>query len=111
MKHLAICAAVLTLALPAAAQAGSTLDQTSVAVRVDDLNLNRSADARIALRRFERASAEACGLFRGSLREVRRVVERSGCQSKSMDRAVAALASPTVNALYRDHPTLLSSAE
>lgn len=102
MKKLTLGALVMALVLPAAAQAASMKDEGAAPVRLNDLNLHTRADAAIALRRLDRAALDACGAADGSLRSFKLVVQRSSCHREAMDRAVSALASPTVNSLYRD---------
>ena len=111
MKRLIVLAAMMAITGPVAAQ--TPLDvapESAKKVRIDDLDLSDAGDAQRALHRLERATGKVCELKAGQLREPRRVFERSGCRRTAMDKAVASLASPTVNAIYHGRPTLMSSA-
>jgi UrcA family protein len=103
MKQLVVCALALAVAGPAAAQTASAFEvTTSVAARHGDLDLNRSADAAVMVRRIERAALSACGASDFSLRQYREAVRNSACYRESMDTAVASLNVPTVTAIHRD---------
>jgi UrcA family protein len=110
MRKLSIFVLALAIAVPAAGQAGASTATQSVEVRVSDLDLDRSEDARVALRRFERAALRACGGGPGTLRVVRRLVAQSDCHREAVSQAVAAVASPTLNALYQAKEMRVASA-
>ncbi|CAN7631933.1 UrcA family protein [Phenylobacterium sp. LjRoot225] len=101
MKHLAPLAIALSLFAPAAALAGTTDEAVTVRVSHADLNLAQPDGAAIMLNRLERASLSACGASTFSFREVQDEVRSSACFRNSLERAVATLASPSVNAIYR----------
>lgn len=104
------CALALALAVPAASQAASADSATvSIPVRVGGLNLTQPADAAVMIRRLETAALEACGASKFSLREYQQAVRESACYRDGMNSAVAQLGSPTVNALYHDHPVAVAS--
>lgn len=105
------CAAALALAIPAAGQAAAARDDqpVSVKVRYGDLNLTQTHDAAVMLRRLDNAALESCGASKFSLREYRAAVRDSACYHDSMNRALADLGSPTVNALYRERPVTVAS--
>jgi UrcA family protein len=100
LKQYLIGALALAMAIPAAAQAGAALDATKVvSVRHNDLDLSQSKDARVMMRRLDRAALAACNATGFSARAYREVVRRSSCYQHSMDSAVASLGAPTVSAL------------
>lgn len=101
MKTFAPLALALTLFAPAAALAGTSDETVAVRVSHADLNLDQPQGATIMLGRLERASLSACGASTFSAREVQDEVRNSACFRDSLDRAVATLASPSVNAIYR----------
>jgi UrcA family protein len=105
------CALALALAAPAASQAASadSSARVSIPVRVSGLDLTQPADAALMIRRLDAAALEACGASKFSLREYRQAVRESACYRDGMNDAVAQLGSPTVNALYRNHPVAVAS--
>ena len=110
MKTLTACALALALTTPLAAHAASAGDQAPTAtVRYSDLNLTRSADAAVMLKRLDRAASSACGVSQFSLREVRVAVRQSDCYRDGMNQAVASLNSPTVTAIFKDRAGQLAS--
>jgi len=109
VKTLMFCAIALTLAAPAASQAAAGEESVAIAVRHGDLNLTQSRDAAIMVRRLDTAALQACGASSFSLREVQQATRESACFKDSMNRAVAALGSPTVNAIHRDRGASLAS--
>lgn len=101
MKYLVACALSLTLLAPAVSYAAEPAQDASVVkVRYNDLDLSKSADAAVMLRRVEAAALEACGAADSSLREYRQAVRGSACYDASMSRAVSALNATAVSALY-----------
>lgn len=100
MKKLIVSALALALAGPAIAQAAPANQPISVKVRHGDLNLERSSDARIMVRRIERAALNACGASDGSVREYRMAIARTACYRETLDAAVATLNVPSVSAAY-----------
>lgn len=99
MKAL-ILAVAFILAAPAAAQA-TTREST---VRYGDLDLERTADAQVLLRRLDRAALSVCGASIVSVREQQRAVRASACFRETLGRAVASLDAPTVSALHDARP-------
>jgi UrcA family protein len=107
MRHYLIGALALAIALPAAAQAASARDaSTVVSVRYNDLNLSQRSDARVMMRRLDRAALEACNATGFSARAYREVVRRSACYRGGMDAAVASLNVPTVTALHHQRDSI-----
>ena len=100
MKHLAPLAIALSLFAPAAALAATSDEAVAVRVSHADLNLAQPQGAAIMLNRLERASLSACGASTFSFREVQDEVRNSACFRKSLDQAVASLASPSVTGIY-----------
>ena len=102
-KTLFAAAASLALGLAASAHAGpraASSDSETISVRVSliDLNLDREAGAKVALRRIRNAAAIVCGGdLSPSLRNLSSPYQ--ACQRDAIDRAVATLAVPTVSAL------------
>jgi UrcA family protein len=96
----------LALALPTASGAATYTDSKGadervvVSVNAHDLDLSGRTGASIMLERLDNAAMEACGALDGSLREYRRLVQRSACHATRMDRAVAELNAPLVTELY-----------
>lgn len=101
MKHITVCALLLALLTPVVSYAAdSAEDVVAVNVRYGDLDLGKSADAAVMLRRIDAAASQACGASDFSLKEYRLAVGRSSCHQESMSRAVAALNARAVSALY-----------
>jgi len=101
LKHYLIGALALAMAVPAAAQAANAFEANrSVAVRHYDLDLSRSSDARVMMRRLDRAALAACEATGFSARAYREAVRRSACYQQSLNSAVASLNAPTVTALH-----------
>ena len=74
---------------------------SAVAVRFDDLDLNRPSDAAVMLGRLDQAALEACGATPfASLREYQQAIRWSRCYANGMDRAVSELDAPALTALY-----------
>ncbi len=108
MFRLAMISAAAILALSCSANAGMNDMRTGrVVVAMNDLNLNRPADAQIAFHRIERAAATACGgnplarTWHGQpigplLRQYQL------CQEEAIARTVAQLHLPTVVAAYEN---------
>jgi len=102
----------LAFAAPAVSYAGTSAgDTTQVAVRYHDLDLNKSANAAILLKRVDVAAMEACGASPFSLAEYRQAVRRSACYQGATSRVVAALNAPTVTALYNNQAVRLAGGE
>lgn len=106
MIRLAPVAIAALVALSFSANAGPVGMTTShVVVRLNDLNLNRPADARLAFVRIERAAAKACGgnplartwLGQPLAPQLRRYTL---CQEEAVARTVEDLRLPTVVAAY-----------
>jgi UrcA family protein len=104
---LALAAAVLTMALPAAAGQVKVTDRKvgSVTVSYEPRELASEAGAREVLRRLERAAYDACGgdprrnpSWRTSADLTRRAYTQ--CREAAVARAVADLRSPKVKAVY-----------
>lgn len=102
MKTFAPLALALTLFAPAAALAGTTDEVVAIRVSHADLDLSQPQGATKMLGRLERASLSACGASGFSFREVQDEVRASACFRSSLNNAVAALASPTVDAIYHE---------
>jgi len=101
LKQYLIGALALAMALPAAAQAATAFEATKVvSVRHNDLDLSRSKDARVMMRRLDRAALAACDARGFSARAYQETVRRSACYQQSLDSAVASLNVPTVTALH-----------
>lgn len=103
LKTLAACALSLAFAIPTATLAApaDVSEGAARAVRHADLNLATQRDARLMLQRLENAAADVCGASSFVSLAHKRAVRDSACYRESMSRALEALASPTVNALYR----------
>jgi UrcA family protein len=108
MKTLMISATALAL-LPAAAFAAPADLTTVVKVRIADTDLTNVAGAQRAIARLDGAALEACGASHFSLREYKLAVRNSDCYRDGMDRAVASLGSPTLNAVYQRSGTRLAA--
>lgn len=107
MRQYLIAAVALAMAIPAAAQAGAAAHATSVvSVRHSDLDLSRSDDARVMMRRLDRAALQTCDARGFSARAQREIVRRSACYQQSMDQAVASLNAPTVTAMHHKAATI-----
>lgn len=107
MNRLMICAMALAMAAPAVSFAADTAPVAKV--RFSDLDLTNANDAARMVRRMDVASASVCGASKFSLREMQRAVRESDCYRQSMDRAMADLGSPTVNAVYRERAMVVAS--
>lgn len=106
MFRLTMISAAAILALSCTANAGMNDMRTShVVVAMNDLNMNRPADAQIAFHRIERAAATACGgnplarTWHGQpigplLRQYQL------CQEEAIARTVAELRLPVMVAAY-----------
>lgn len=100
----------LALAMPAVSFAADAADTTTaVPVRYHGLDLNKSSDAAVLLKRIDDAATEACGAPRFSLREMRQAVRSSACHEQGMARAVAGLNAPTVTALYNNRTVVMAT--
>ncbi|MCR5876309.1 UrcA family protein [Phenylobacterium sp. J426] len=97
MKRL-IAIALIACAAPAA---GSAAPLTAV-VRYGDLDLSRSDDAAMMMRRIDRAALSACGASKVSVRELQRAVREGPCFQETLARTVSALNAPAVSAIYRE---------
>jgi UrcA family protein len=112
LKHLKTYILALALAIPAVGYAADPADNaTSVTVRYNDLDLDKSADAAILLQRIDDAAMAACGASSASLRDYRESVRHSACHEASMSRALAALNLPAVNRLYRTQPYTVAATD
>ena len=113
MKRLIFCALTLALAGPALAQADSNLNAdgrpAALTVRHNDLDLSTSRGAKIMIHRLDEAASAVCGGTSFSAREYKQALHSTPCYQDSMNRAVASLGSPTVNALYREHTLSVAS--
>ncbi len=78
-------------------------DAPAVVVRTGDLDLSRTADARILLGRVREAAAEVCG-GAPSLGDLAAQDAYRACMRSTMDSAIAKLHAPVVTALYRSPP-------
>lgn len=101
-----ICAMALALAAPAVSLASEV---PTAAVRFSDLDLTNARDAARMVARMDKASAAVCGASSFSVKELQRAVRGSTCYRESMDRAMADLGSPTVNAVYRERAMLVAA--
>jgi len=107
-----VCAVALAFAAPAVSYASNLANNTTqVAVRYHDLDLNKSADAAILLKRVDAAATEACGASPFSAAGYRQAVRRSACHQAATNRVVAALNAPTVTALYSTQAVRLAGGE
>jgi UrcA family protein len=99
MKLLAIPALLaLALAPPAVA---TPLETRSTAVSPAGLDLASPGGARTMAGRLDRAALRACGASTFSARDVQAEVRRSACYRDAVDRALATLDAPAVNAALR----------
>jgi UrcA family protein len=106
MFRIAMISAAAILALSCTANAGLNDVRTShVMVAMNDLNLNRPADAQTAFHRIERAAATACGgnplarTWHGQpIRQLLRQYQL--CQEEAIARTVAKLQLPIMVATY-----------
>jgi UrcA family protein len=73
----------------------------SMTVALSDLDLNGPAGAAAALRRIHQAADQACG-GAPNMAELDRARLYRACVGESVDRAVAAVGSPTLSALNVD---------
>ncbi len=104
MKTFVIAAAALFAApMLAHAQPLASDQPTAVAVRYQDLDLNRRADAHVVLGRISDAALEACGASSFSLPDYRASVQRSDCFRRGVQQAVAAINAPEVTNIYNRH--------
>ena len=106
LKKLTFCALALALAAPgvglaAPASAFDADTPATLTVRHGDLDLATRHGARLMIQRLDGAAAEVCGASSFVSLAFKQSVRRTECYQKSMNRALAALGSPTVNALYR----------
>lgn len=113
MKNMMICAFALALAAPAASFAAPAMSADgqamALSVSYSGLNLSTPKGARLMINRLDEAAAEVCGASSFSARDYKQAVRSSTCYRDSMNRAVASLGSPTVNALYREHAVIVAS--
>jgi len=101
VRRTVIFAAALAMAIPAIGQAAASDDgMTRVRVSSAGLDLSRSGDAAVLAHRLEAATLQACGASEFSLRELRLTVRRSACFRDNLDRALAQLNAPAVNAHF-----------
>jgi len=112
MKNLSILVAGLVLAVPLSSFAEPAVnpDGLPVAVKVahQDLDLTTPKGARLMIRRMEQAVADVCGAGSFSAREQKQAV-RGACRQDSMNRALASLGAPLVNAMYYGQPAAVAS--
>ena len=107
LKHYLIGALALAMALPAAAQAANAFKAShTVSVRHHDLDLSRSQDARVMMRRLDRAALATCEATGFSARAYREAVRRTACYQQSLNSAVASLNAPAVTALHHRAATI-----
>ncbi len=100
-KTLAAITAAMTLAVPASAFAGDSMEVAldsrtgmetrSQTVSLNGLDLTRNHDARLAHARIERAARQTCGWMRGSIQQPTR--EYRACLNDALSSAKAELAS------------------
>jgi UrcA family protein len=110
MKNIMIFAVALALAAPAASFAASADGQApTLSVSYRGLDLSQPQGAKRMIARLDKAAAEVCGASSFSARDYQRAVRSSACYQDSMNRAVATLASPTVNAVYRERALTVAS--
>jgi len=102
MKFLAV-PALMALALAAPAVA-APLETRFIAVSPAGLDLASPGGALAMAGRLDRAAVRACGASPFSARDVQAEVRRSACYREAMDRALAALDAPAVNAALRASP-------
>jgi UrcA family protein len=105
LRKLIFCALILALAGPGAGLAApaATFDagRATLTVRHGDLDLSTRHGARLMIQRLDEAAAEVCGSASFTSLAFKRAVRNTECYQESMNRALARLGSPTVNALYR----------
>ena len=112
MKNLLFCALTLALASSGVGLAqAATLESESATLTVhhDDLDLATRHGARLMLQRLDHAAAEVCGASSFVSLELRQSVRRTECYQQTMNRALAALDAPAVNALYYSSAVSLAS--
>ena len=108
----ALCAAILAAPAPAAAAQASAYRYapTPVTVRIDDLDTDSLAGARIALRRIQAAAGRACGPNPSSVRQLSYAQQYMDCQRNNVEALVRAVDAPRVTALneQRAQPRILT---
>lgn len=73
-----------------------------VAIKFGDLDLASQQGSAAMLQRISQAAQEACGASSFSVPDYKWATKHSACYRGSMDRAVAALAAPSVTRLYEE---------
>jgi UrcA family protein len=76
-----------------------------VAVRYDDLDLGRDADARFLLTRLEKAAAVVCRHHSMDKEMARGLARTRSCEKAAMNQALAKLKSPVVTRLHDEKQT------
>jgi UrcA family protein len=113
LNRFIFCAVSLALAIPAVSQAApaASADGQPVAlsVRHDDIDLSTAKGARLMINRLDEAASAVCGGASYAQREYKQALHSTACYKDSMNRAVAALGSPTVNALYNQRNVTVAS--
>ena len=108
----ALCAAMLAAPAPAAAARASAYlyAPTPVTVRIDDLDIDSPAGARIAWRRIQAAAGRACGPNPSSVRQLSYAQQYEDCQHNNVEALVGAVDAPRVTALneQRAQPRILT---
>ena len=98
----------VSVAVGGVAQAAQPLaadpDAPAVMVRTSDLDLSRTADARVLLGRVRQAADDVCG-GAPSLGDLAAQGAYRVCMRATMDNAIAKLHAPVVTALYQGPPT------
>lgn len=113
LKKPLVCALVLALAGPGAALAApaaiADAEPATMSVRHDDLDLTTQRGARLMIQRLDAAAADVCGSSSFVSLAFKQAVRSTQCYQESMNRALAALGSPTVSALYRAQAVTVAS--
>lgn len=111
MNHVPTLALAFALAAPMMAHAAPQSETVAVATAAyGDLDLNRASDAKIMVRRLDRAALEACGASRASFRDYRTAVQRGDCYKDGMRQALADLNAPAVTQAYLGASSIVSAS-
>jgi UrcA family protein len=113
LKRLIFCALTLALAIPSVTQAAPAVSAdgqpVALSVRHDDIDLSTAKGARLMINRLDEAASAVCGGASYAQREYKQALHSTACYKDSMNRAVATLGSPTVNALYNQRNVAVAS--
>jgi len=106
----ALALAAMTLAAGQATAAGyDAFGADAIKVPVAKLNLQDRRDAKILLQRIDAAAMQVCGGSIWSSPDEWAAVRESGCHTRAVARAVAAVNAPTLSSLYADRLAIASN--